>query len=179
MIELLLVAPMRVGNLASLDLERHFMRAGRRGCRSIHIPKQEVKNTVALNFPLPEDTTRLIEVYLRTHRPVLLGDQPSSALFPGREGRPLTVCAVRDAIKSILMTELGIDLPPHGFRHLAAMNFLKANPGHYESVRRVLAHKDVKTTTAFYCGPERGDAFRQLAKTIGVLRGAHPRDAGK
>ena len=170
MVEVMLVAPMRIGNLAGLDLERHLARAGRHGARSIHIPKDEVKNSVDLDYPLPDATSRLLEVYLEVHRPLLLQGKPSNALFPGRDGKPLTVSAVRNAIERLLMTELGLDLNPHGFRHLAAQNLLKANPGHYETVRQVLGHKNIKTTTAFYCGPEKGDAFRQLAKTVKTLR---------
>ena len=56
-IALLIVAPMRVKNLANLHLERHVTgtRAGSNGPVHLVIPAHEVKNEVDLRFPLPPD----------------------------------------------------------------------------------------------------------------------------
>jgi len=39
---------------------------------------------------------------------------------------------------------------PHLYRHLAAFFYLQENPGEYETVKRLLAHKSVDTTMTFY-----------------------------
>jgi hypothetical protein len=53
-IELLLNAPVRVQNLASIELNRHVIEVGSRRKRLLHLhfPAQEVKNTNDLEFPL-------------------------------------------------------------------------------------------------------------------------------
>jgi hypothetical protein len=48
--------------------------------------------------------------------------------------------------------------------------YLDANPGAYEVVRRVLGHRSINTTTAFYIGLETGPAIRHFEETILHLR---------
>jgi hypothetical protein len=38
----------------------------------------------------------------------------------------------------------------HMVRHFAAWRYLKEHPGHYEDVRRLLGHRNLATTTAYY-----------------------------
>jgi hypothetical protein len=52
-IGILLVAPMRMKNLAALDLSRHLSRTRPGGLRHIVIPPQEVKNDTPLSFEIP------------------------------------------------------------------------------------------------------------------------------
>ena len=51
------------------------------------------------------------------------------------------------------------------------MLYLESNPGGYETVRRVLGHKFMKTTTDFYTGLETRSAVRHYDRTILGLRG--------
>ena len=53
---------------------------------------------------------------------------------------------------------------PHLFRHVMAKIYLDANPGEYEVVRRVLAHRSIDTTTRYYLWDRDwggGSSFRQ------------------
>ena len=59
---------------------------------------------------------------------------------------------------------------PHLFRHIAAKLYLDANPGSYEVMRRVLGHRSIETTTAFYTGLETAAAVRHFDATILKLR---------
>lgn len=57
-VELLLNAPVRIQNLASIEIERHLIEVGGRRNRMVHLrfPAAEVKNANDLEFPLePED----------------------------------------------------------------------------------------------------------------------------
>ena len=65
----------------------------------------------------------------------------------------------------------GLCLTAHQFRHAAAAVWLKAHPGDYETVRRMLGHRNIQTTINFYCGLETlqankmfGDLVRKLMK---------------
>src|SRR5262249_60696952 len=60
----------------------------------------------------------------------------------------------------------GLRINVHQFRHAAAAIYLKHHPGNYETVRRFLGHKSLKTTTNFYCGLETIQASREFSKII-------------
>jgi site-specific recombinase XerD len=68
-----------------------------------------------------------------------------------------------------------LDMPAHRFRHAVGKIFLDQNPGHYEVVRQLLGHKDIKTTIAFYSGAETASAARHYARTIIRIRHGAPR----
>ena len=68
------------------------------------------------------------------------------------------------------MTTPASTVNPHLFRHIGAQTYLTENPGGYEVVRRVLAHKSMATTTSFYTGLETRQAGLHFAKTIEACR---------
>ena len=87
---ILTYAPLRIGNLAGLHIERHlrWSGAGMTGTLVFDIEGGEVKNGQTLSFPLPADAADLIRLYLREYQPRLTGD-PSPFLFPSNlPGRP-------------------------------------------------------------------------------------------
>ena len=169
MIELLLMAPIRVCNLAALDVERHLVRPSR-SSKALHIVIDggEVKNGEPLEYPLPLESAALLERYLAHFRPALAGAD-GTALFPGRHG-----CkhgnTLRAQITGAVFAHTGMRVNPHLFRHIAAKLFLDANPGSYEVMRRVLGHRSIETTTAFYTGLETAAAVRHFDLTILKLR---------
>ena len=155
-------APMRVKNLAGLALDRHFVRArpAREIMSHLVIPAQEVKNTIALQFELQDAMRRLLDLYVTRFRP-LLATEPSAFLFPARQGGTKPPAQLAAQIKRTIRQETGLDLNVHLFRHLAAMLFLRAHPGEYETVRLLLGHKSLNTTVRIYCGLEQSDAMRR------------------
>jgi integrase len=59
------------------------------------------------------------------------------------------------------------------FRHAAAYIMLKADPGNYELVRRVLGHRSITTTRNFYIGLETLEATRLFGEMVtGLAHGA-------
>src|SRR5882724_5400831 len=84
---LLLVCPLRIKNLAGLDLERHitWLRPG--GKVHLVIPAHEVKNKVPLEFELPADVVAILDRYVKVFRPRLVSG-PSPCLFPAKSGGP-------------------------------------------------------------------------------------------
>lgn len=170
-VELLLMTPIRIGNLASLDIERHFHwgRAGQN--RGVHlvIPAREVKNQQDIEFELPEETVRLLRTYIEDYRPILV-DEPNPFLFPGRGGRHKIGTVLSTQIKEHVRDATGLVVNAHLFRHIAAKLYLDANPGGYEVVRRVLGHRSMDTTINFYTGLETAAAARHFDDQILKLR---------
>jgi integrase len=168
-ISILTIAPMRMKNLASLRLGQHVVQTRPGGARHIVIPAEEVKNRTPLAFEVSEALGAVMDVYLARCRPLLAGD-PQGFLFPARKGGAKTPSTLADQIKRTIRQETGIDLNAHAFRHLAALLFLRAHPGEYETVRLLLGHKDLSTTVGAYCGLEQADALRRYDNLIDGYR---------
>ena len=79
-IAILQVAPIRIQNLASLDLNENFSDQG--GRLFLRFDGTAMKNGRDFLSELPDHVADLIAWYCREHRPLLL-DNPTSALFPG------------------------------------------------------------------------------------------------
>jgi integrase len=168
-IEILLMAPIRMRNLTKLDIERNLVRPGRSRALHIVIAAEEVKNREPLEYPLPPESVELLERYIREFRPHLTCKE-NTALFPGIAQGPKNQAFFGEQISRTVRAHTGLRVHPHLFRHIAAKLFLDANPGAYEVVRRVLAHRSIDTTTGFYTGLETPAAVRHFDKTILDLR---------
>lgn len=164
-IEILLMAPLRIGNLAQLDLEQNLIRPGRGQQIHFVVEPAHVKNGEPLDYPLPSQSVALIERYLTEFRPGL-APPGCTALFPGRGGGPKSINALREQICATVHRHTGMRMHPHLFRHAGAKLFLDANPGSYEVVRRVLTHRSITTTTTFYTGLETAAAVRHFDATL-------------
>jgi site-specific recombinase XerD len=162
-IEILQFAPMRIENLNTLRLNQHLVWQGKR--LRIVIPAAEVKNSVSLDFLLTEATSARIDRYIAEWRCRFL-PKSNPFLFPGRNGRAKDQSALRKQIEKTLWTEGAIRLTPHQFRHAAAKIMLDARPGHYEVVRKLLAHKSMVTTYSHYAGAETQAAVELYADLI-------------
>ncbi len=170
-VEILIVAPIRLGNLARLDLGRHlqFSRSARKGVVHLVIPGAEVKNGQDLEFELPPETTQLLKAYIKDYHP-RLSDGHNTFLFPGRNGKHKQPDLLNRQISKTLLAGAGIKMNVHLFRHLAAKLYLEENPGGYEVVRRFLGHASMETTVRFYAGTETAAATRHYDQTILGLR---------
>ncbi len=167
LIELLQLAPMRMHNLNMLRLDQHFIWHGK--CLRIVVPMEEVKNKVALDYPLPEATTERVKRYIDDWR-MMFTPGASPYLFPGRKGAAKDCSALRKLITNTLWSHAAIRLTPHQFRHAAAKLLLDRLPGHYEVVRKLLGHKALTTTYAHYAGAETQKAIELYGEVITKAR---------
>ena len=96
-------------------------------------------------------------------------------LFAGAGREHKGTKTLSEQISERLWKELGLEITPHQFRHAAAYIMLKADPGNYELVRRVLGHRSSTTTRNFYIGLETLEATRLFGEMVtgpGARRGA-------
>lgn len=175
-IEILTLAPMRIGNLVALDRYKHFHWARHNGQRVLHmvIPAVDVKNDVDLEFPLPEDLTVMLDSYMAIYQPILDRGRRSGLLFPGMKGGPKQQEGFSRTISATIQRETGLKMNPHLFRHLAALLFLEHHPGSYEEVRRILGQKRISTTLQNYAGLETAAAVRRYDEVVLARRGTSP-----
>ena len=157
-VELLTFAPMRLANLQNLRIDRHLNWVGDR--LHINIPEAMVKNSVALDYILPPHASARVKTYIADWRDLFFADS-NPHLFPGRNGKPKDVSALRRQIGASFWKHAGIKLTPHQVRHVAAKLLLDAKPGFYEIIRKLLGHKSLTTTYEHYAGAE-----TQAAKSV-------------
>lgn len=170
-IEILLMTGMRISNLANLDVERHLIRPSpMRPALHIVIAGEEVKNGEPLEYPIQPQSLQMIERYLTRYRRILMYKKKTTALFPGANGQAKSINALREQVVGAVHTYTGLKVHPHLFRHIAAKIYLDLNPGSQEVVRRLLGHRSINTTTAFYTGLETAAAVRHFDQTIVRLR---------
>ena len=164
-VALLLAAPVREKNLASIDVKRHIQRVGE-AVGYLVFPAHEVKNARDLEFPLSPRVLRLLDLYLGTYRPLLLKGKQSSKLFVSWSGRQKGPAELGAQIPKFIRERLDLDVNVHLFRHLVGYVYLTAHPGEYEVVRQLLGHKSLKTTIDFYTGLEHAQSFRRYDEIL-------------
>ena len=175
-IELEIMCPIRLQNLADLDADRHFVRsrAGRRAAVHLFIPGSHTKNGEDIELELPRDTMALIDLYLTRHRHHLIRPEHRGSgprlLFPRPDGTAKMGRVLADGICRVLRRELGIDFNIHLFRHLGCYLYLRSHPGQIVVMRRVLGHKDAATTMRFYAFVEQSEAFRLFDSHVLQIR---------
>jgi integrase len=170
-VELLTMAPIRLKNLAGLDVDRHIVRT-RSIDGEVHlvVPGEEVKNDEPLNHPLPKETVEILDLYLREFRPRLCAPE-NPWLFPGKSDEAAkSGHTLSQQVSKFIAKATGLKINIHLFRHLAAKLYLDQNPGQYENVRRHLGHRDIRTTVNAYAGMETAAASRHFDDTILRLR---------
>jgi integrase len=166
-IAILTFAPIRVSNLVGIELGQNLIKPG--GLDTPYwlvFPNYDVKNRIDLNFKFDQPLTDLIDEYVHEFRPPLLRGANSSWLFPGEGGQPKAKLLFGKQITARIQKAAGIRITPHQFRHAAAAIYLKHRPGEYETVRRLLGHRDIMTTTRFYCGLQTMQATEQFGQLI-------------
>ena len=169
-IDLLLYAPLRMQNLASLSFDQHLhWPQGRRKPAVVTFRADETKNGAPLEFEIPPELAERLQVYRNEIVPAVIGRRPN-AVFVSLTGTPRSQTAIKVAIQTTVLRHLGVKITPHQFRHLAAKIALDANPGAYELVRQLLGHKNLNTTTKFYAGVDTRRAGRAHAALIMRLR---------
>ena len=166
-IAILTLAPIRLRNLFCIELGQNLNKPG--GPNSPYwlvFPHYDVKNRVDLNFQFDDALTDLIDEYIHDFRPTLLRGANAPWLFPGEGGQPKMKVFFSNQITDRILKATGLRITAHQFRHAAAAIYLKHRPGDYETVRRLLGHRNIWTTIKFYCGLETMEATQQFGKLI-------------
>ena len=146
-------APVRLRNLIHIELDKNLIKPG--GLNTPYwlvFPNYDVKNRVDLNFKFDQPLTDLVDEYVHEFRPALLRRANSLWLFPGENGKSKHPLSFSKQITARIQKTIGLRITVHQFRHAAAAIYLKHHPGDYETVRRLLGHRNIQTTIKFYCG---------------------------
>src|SRR5665648_47154 len=175
---ILIRATVRMQNLSSILIGINLVRPGGLGAPYMLVfPDYDVKNGVPLEFAFDANTSAMIDEYIHQHRPNLMQGFNHDWLFAGARQEHKRPNVLSDQISKRLWKELGLEVTPHQFRHAAAYIMLKADPGNYELVRRVLGHRSITTTRNFYIGLETLEATRLFGEMVTGLERGEPSQA--
>jgi integrase len=166
-VAILTVAPIRLGNLASIRLGENLIKPG--GPDSDYwlvFAKYEVKNRQSLDHRLDEKATAIINEYVHDFRPALLRGSNADWLFPGEVGDHKEKISFSTQIVERVQKSTGLRITVHQFRHAAGALIIQHRPGEYELVRRILGHKSIETTKRFYLALETTQASQIFTDII-------------
>ena len=169
-IEILLHAPMRVGNLCRLHLDRHIKRIRIKGadCILLSIPGHEVKNNKPLMFELDGDAVSLFDFYMAEHRPTLLRTT-SSYVFPAQNGEHKAPHAISDLIKSTIFEFTGLTIHAHLFRSIAGKVHCMIHPGDFLTLGHAIGDS-LRTAMKSYAQFEQQNAVRHYQASVTEAR---------
>jgi len=174
-IALLAARPLRLRNLAALELDRHLVRAGE-GWRLV-IPGAETKTGRPLELPFPSALVPALERYLAVHRPVLAvaqgrrgQGQAGAALWLSAAGGPLSAGTLAFHVTELTRAAFGRSVSPHLFRDCAATSLALEDPTHVRLAAQVLGHAAFATTEKHYNLARSQEAATSWHQTLDGLR---------
>jgi integrase len=166
-IGILCVFPVRLGNLGAIRIGEDLIRPGGRGTPYwLVFSGYDVKNRVRLETIFGDELTELIGGYIHNHLHVLLRGSNEPYLFPGMHGGHKGLATLSSQVTKRIQRATGLRVTVHQFRHAAAALILKAKPGNYEYVRRILGHRNIQTTINFYVGLEGVQASQEFGEIV-------------
>lgn len=170
--QILIRAPIRIGNLLSIRLDYHLKRMeDATPSYQLYFPHYDVKNRTELDFPLTDETAEMLDQYIQNFRPRLGPGHQGDLLFPGENNKSRSSTHASVYIAETVEERVGLRLTAHQFRHAAATVILKQRPGDYEFVRRILGHLNIVTTTRFYTALEAFAASKIYGSMVeGLIR---------
>jgi integrase len=125
-----------------------------------------VKNRIRLETVFDAELTELIDDYIDNHLHALLRGSNEPWLFPSMDGGHKGLATLSSQITKRIHRATGLRVTVHQFRHAAAALILRARPGNYEHVRRILGHRNLQTTINFYIGLETAQATQEFGEII-------------
>jgi integrase/recombinase XerD len=179
-IALLAYRPIRLKNLAMMQLGRHLVKAG--GAWRILFSAGETKSRVPYEGVLPAALAPRLDQYLAVHRPILIaGEQADGlpnappihreveAVWVSEVGTQLEDGALGRRIFIRTRDAFGRGIGPHMFRDAAATSIAVDNPKHVGDASLVLGHVGHRTTEKHYNHARSLEASRRHAATLSHL----------
>ncbi|MGB7290432.1 MAG: site-specific tyrosine recombinase XerD [Candidatus Macondimonas sp.] len=141
MLELFYATGMRVSELVGLELGQMDLRVG-----WVRVYGKGRKERLV---PIGEEALHWVARYLREARPELLAGRRCDALFPGRDGAPLTRQACWYRLRALgRVAGIRGAFSPHALRHAFATHLLN-HGADLRMVQMLLGHSDLSTTEIY------------------------------
>ncbi|MGH6955123.1 MAG: tyrosine-type recombinase/integrase [Caulobacteraceae bacterium] len=173
MIAFLAHRPVRIVNLAAIDIDAHLHRRGEEWW--VAFPADEMKQSNSFEFPWPADLDPALGSYLQDYRQTLIvaeegSDSSPRALWTTHKGGRLRKGSIHRIVSQRTKRRFGVAINPHAFRHLAATTIATDDPEGVTAVAAVLGHTSLETSEIHYNKAKQVDAGRQYQAVVEALR---------
>ena len=163
-IALLAVVPLRRRTLAALTIDKHLVKVGDHWL--LDIPAADTKTRRELEFPLPDELSRLVSRYLTRIRLIIPGANKHNGLWPSMRSGPMDDGSIYDMVRRRTTEALGFPINLHRFRLAAGNLWSRADPINVRGVKDLLGQTSFGTTEKHYIAGQSRLAGRALAKVL-------------
>jgi integrase/recombinase XerD len=183
MIAFLALCPVRVDNLAHMEIGRHLHFDGE--IARVTFAAQEMKGGRPLEFDWPDTLRPALDYYLRHVHPMLYDlPQIGAPLWPSlhRCKRQMGASGIYTRIMQVTAKQLGCSINPHMFRDAAATFIAETTPERALLAAAVLQHRNFQITKDHYIRGQQHQMLHRYQDAIDALIAdvmAEPRDLGE
>jgi integrase len=164
-VALLALIPLRRRTLAALRIGKHLVQSG--DLWALDIPAEDTKTRRPLEFPISEELSGRIGLYLKQFRCRIRGAGTHDCLWASSRGRPMHDGAINNMVRRRTHKALGFPVNLHRFRQAAATLWSSRDPVNVRGAKDLLGHASFTTTEKFYIMAQSRLAGRALARAIG------------
>jgi site-specific recombinase XerD len=115
-------------------------------------------------MPLPPETIRLLDCYLKTERPPTNAAQVLVSLKGKARGKPMTKAGLRSLFRHHRAMTAVRKANPHRFRHTFGSDMIRAG-GSLPALQRLMGHANIETTLLYIrISPQ--DVYEEYARAV-------------
>ena len=166
-IALLALIPLRPRTLAALRIGKQLVKSGDQWF--LDIPAEDVKTKRPLDYPLSEELSQRIDVYLTQIRSQTAGAKTHSHVWASSRGGPFRDRVIYNAVRRRTRKALGFPVNLRQFRRAVAAFWSTQDPANVRGVKDLLGHMSFATTEKYYLMSQSRVAGRVLARAVDAL----------
>jgi site-specific recombinase XerD len=122
------------------------------------------KGSKVRRMPLPPETIRLLDCYLRTERPLTNAAQVFVSLKGKARGKPMTGAGLRSLFRHHRAATTVEKANPHRFRHTFGSDMIRAGVS-LPALQRLMGHANIETTLLYIQISPR-DVYEEYARAV-------------
>jgi integrase len=145
---LMAARPIRVRNATAIEVGKHLIKIECRW-RLAFLP-DEVKNHEPIEFFLPDDLVKWLELYIENFRPIFPGAALSSRFWLNQYGPVTDDRFIYNRMIPLTRRLFGKPINPHLLRDCAASTLAMQSPEFIRDAARLLGHRHFSTTERYY-----------------------------
>lgn len=168
MLALAAARPLRVRNLAAIEIGRHLVCLDDRWL--LAIPAEETKTQQPIEFYLPKAILPWLHRYLEEVRPMFPGAAATPHLWLGMTGGPIDREAVSSRISKLTKRLFGKSINAHLLRDCAATSLAHVSADAARAAAPLLGHRYFTTTERFYIQANNLEASRRHNAILEEIR---------
>lgn len=167
-IALLALVPLRSRTLVALRIGKQLVKTGY--LWALDIPAADTKMRRPLDYPISEELSRRIDLYLERFRCRIPGAERHTALWASNKRGPMSAIAIYNAVRRRTKKAFGFGVNLHRFRHAAASFWSIQDPVNVRGAKDLLGQASFGITDKHYIMAQSRLAGRALAHAVDAAR---------